>query len=62
MKHEVINNPSTQNVLKMFFECRTFNENSEEKGVTNLEALINVEEKQIDFSKETNKIIRPLPI
>ena len=62
MKYEVIETPYTENVLKMFFECRTFNENSEEKGVTNLEALINVEEKQIDFSKEANKIIRPLPI
>jgi len=62
MKHEVINNPSTQNVLKMFFECRTFNENSEEKGVTNLEAIINVEGNQIDFTKKANEIIRPLPI
>jgi len=62
MKHEVINKPSTQNVLKMFFECRTFNENSEEKGVTNLEAIINVEGKQIDFTKKANEIIRPLPV
>jgi len=62
MKHEVINKPSTQNVLKMFFECRTFNENSEEKGVTNLEAIINVEGNQIDFTKKANEIIRPLPI
>lgn len=62
MKHEVINKPSTQNVLKMFFECRTFNENSEEKGVTNLEAIINVEGNQIDFTKKANEIIRPLPV
>ena len=29
MKHEVIENPSTYNVLRMMFECRTFDEKNE---------------------------------
>ena len=33
MKHEVINKPSTQNVLRMMFECRTFDEKNEEKSI-----------------------------
>ena len=32
MKHEVINKPSTQNVLRMMFECKTFDEKNEEMG------------------------------
>ena len=31
MKHEVIENPSTYNVLRMMFECRTFDEKNDEK-------------------------------
>ena len=26
MKHEVISTPSTENVLRMMFECKTFDE------------------------------------
>ena len=33
MKHDIIKEPSTQNVLKMFFECKTFNKQSEERAV-----------------------------
>ena len=62
MKHEVIDTPSTENVLKMFFECRTFNEHSEEKGIRNLEALINVEDKRIDFVRDANQTITPVVI
>ena len=32
MKHEVIENPSTYNVLRMMFECRTFDEKNDEKA------------------------------
>ena len=62
MKHEVIDTPSTENVLKMFFECRTFNKYSEEKGIRNLEALINVEDKRIDFVRDENQTVRPVLI
>ena len=46
----------------MFFECRTFNKYSEEKGIRNLEALINVEDKRIDFVKDANQTVRPVLI
>jgi hypothetical protein len=55
MKHETIDAPSTKNVLKMFFECRTFNENSEVHDTRDLEALINVEDKKINFVGYTTK-------
>ena len=60
MKHEVIETPYTENVLKMFFECRTFNKHSEEKDIRNLEALINVEDKRIDFVRDENQTVRPV--
>ena len=39
MKHEVIENPSTYNVLRMMFECRTFDEKNDEKEVRQFETL-----------------------
>ena len=33
MKHEVINTPSTHNVLRMMFECKTFDAQNKEKSV-----------------------------
>ena len=33
MKHEVISTPSTENVLRMMFECKTFDEENQEKNV-----------------------------
>ena len=49
MKYEVIETPSTQNVVKMLFECKTFDERSVESSQRNLEAVIKVENKKIDF-------------
>ena len=49
MKHDIIKDLSTQNVLKMFFECKTFDKESEESGSRNLEALVKVEGKKVDF-------------
>ena len=46
----------------MFFECRTFNKHSEEKDIRNLEALINVEDKRIDFVRDDNQTVRPVLI
>jgi len=39
MKHEVIENPSTYNVLRMMFECRTFDEKNDEKEVRHFETV-----------------------
>ena len=62
MKHDIIRDPSTQNVLKMFFECKTFNKESEESGSRNLEALVKVEGKTVDFVAYSSKTITPVSI
>ena len=62
MKHDIIRNPSTQNVLKMFFECKTFDKESEESGSRNLEALVKVEGKTVDFVAYSSKTITPVSI
>ena len=62
MKHDIIRDPSTQNVLKMFFECKTFNKESEESGSRNLEALVKVEGKKVDFVAYSSKSLTPISI
>ena len=62
MKHDIIRDPSTQNVLKMFFECKTFDKESEESGSRNLEALVKVEGKKVDFVAYCSKSITPISI
>ena len=62
MKHDIIRDPSTQNVLKMFFECKTFDKQSEESGSRNLEALVKVEGKTVDFVAYSSKTITPVSI
>ena len=62
MKHDIIRDPSTQNVLKMFFECKTFDKESEEIGSRNLEALVKVEGKKVDFVAYSSKSITPISI
>ncbi len=46
MKHEVINVASTQSVLRMMFECKTFDEKNDEKEVRRFETVHS-------FSKDT---------
>ena len=62
MKHDVVKGPSTQNVLKMFFECKTFDEQSEEIESRNLEAFIKVDNKKIDCVAYSGNEVRPIPI
>ena len=62
MKHDAIKDLSTQNVLKMFFECKTFDKESEESGSRNLEALVKVEGKKVDFVAYSSKTITPVSI
>ena len=42
MKHEVINTPSTHNVLRMMFECKTFDAQNEEKSIRRFETKVEV--------------------
>jgi hypothetical protein len=47
----------------MLFECRTFNENNEDYDTRDFEALINVEDKKINFVGYTTKeMIRTVSI
>ena len=49
MKHEVINTPSTHNVLRMMFECKTFDEQNEEKSIRRFETKVKVKVKSQQF-------------
>ena len=60
MKHEVISTPSTHNVLRMMFECKTFDAQNEEKSVRRFETKVNVRSskaKMSSFQKEPLKAI-----
>ena len=62
MKHEVINKPSTQNVLRMMFECKTFDEKNEEKSINQFETLVNIPKQASEISYSTNDFIRSIPV
>ena len=60
MKHEVISTPSTHNVLRMMFECKTFDAHSEEKSTRIFETKVKVkasEAQTFTFQKETLKAL-----
>jgi len=60
MKHEVINTPSTHNVLRMIFECKTFDAQNEEKSTRRFETKVKVKASNVQtpvFEKETLKTI-----
>ena len=60
MKHEVISTPSTHNVLRMMFECKTFDAQSEEKSTRRFETKVKVkasEAQTFNFQKEPLKAI-----
>ena len=62
MKHDLITTPSTQNVLKMLFECKTFDEQSKLKETKNLEAVIELKEEKFEFVGYSGGSINPLLI
>ena len=62
MKHEVISNPSTQNVIKMIFECKTFDETNEEKSTELFEMSVNDQNQSVDGYVSTENYIRAIPI
>ena len=51
MKHEVINTPSTENVLRMMFECKTFDVENKEKNVRRFETKV-----QLKAEYKTNNL------
>ena len=60
MKHEVINTPSTHNVLRMMFECKTFDAQNEEKSIRRFETKVKVKAPSVpipSFEKEPLKTV-----
>ena len=60
MKHEVINTPSTHNVLRMMFECKTFDVQNEEKSIRRFETKVKVKAPSApiaSFEKEPLKAV-----
>ena len=60
MKHEVIDTPTTHNVLRMMFECKTFDAQNEEKSIRRFETKVNIKEPTAQipsFQKETLKAV-----
>jgi hypothetical protein len=60
MKHEVINTPSTHNVLRMMFECKTFDAQNEEKSIRRFETKVNITAPTVktpSFQKEPLKAV-----
>jgi len=62
MKHEVISNPSTQNVIKMIFECKTFDETNEEKSTKLFEMSVKDQKHSLDGYVSTENYIKAIPI
>ena len=60
MKHEVIDTPTTHNVLRMMFECKTFDAQNEEKSIRRFETKVSITEPMAQipsFQKETSKAV-----
>ena len=60
MKHEVIDTPTTHNILRMMFECKTFDAQNEEKSIRRFETKVNIKEPMAQipsFQKETLKAV-----
>ena len=60
MKHEVISTPSTHNVLRMMFECKTFDAQNEEKSIRRFETKVKVQASEgqtFTFQKEPLKAL-----
>ena len=60
MKHEVIKTPSTHNVLRMMFECKTFDAQNEEKSIRRFETKVNITVPTVktpSFQKEPLKAV-----
>ena len=50
MKHEVISTPSTENVLRMMFECKTLDEEKQEKNVRRFETKVKLKAPKLQTS------------
>ena len=62
MKHEVINTPSTHNVLRMMFECKTFDEQNEEKSIRRFETKVKVKASSVAISSLEKEPLKSVSI
>ena len=62
MKHEVINTPSTHNVLRMMFECKTFDAQNEEKSIRRFETKVKVKVASDPIQSFEKESLKALPI
>ena len=60
MKHEVVSTPSTHNILRMMFECKTFDAQNKEKSVRRFATKVKLKSSKAQtssFQKEPLKAI-----
>ena len=62
MKHEVINTPSTHNVLRMMFECKTFDTQNQEKSIRRFETKVKVKAPSVPIPSFEKESLKALPI
>ncbi len=62
MKHEVINTPSTENVLRMMFECKTFDVENKEKKVRRFETKVKLKAPEYKTNSLELERVRALSI
>ena len=58
----MISNPSTENIIKMIFECKTFDEANEEKSSKLFEMSVKDPKQSVDGYVSTENYIRAIPI
>ena len=62
MKHEVIDTPTTHNVLRMMFECKTFDAQNEEKSIRRFETKVKVKVPSDPIQSFEKESLKALPI
>ncbi len=62
MKHEVIDTPTTHNVLRMMFECKTFDAQNEEKSIRRFETKVNIMGPTAQISSLQNETLKAVVI
>ena len=62
MKHEVISTLSTENVLRMMFECKTFDEENQEKNVRRFETKVKLKAPKLQTSSFEKAPLKALSI
>ncbi len=62
MKHELISTPSTENVLRMMFECKTFDVENKVKNVRRFETKVQLKAPECKTNKLELERVRAISI